>query len=175
MGKTSRVELFDTPSAPLASLLGTLRMVTKVTKSSARSVLTRLQLLPGHLSSRSDVYSFGVVLLEVISGLQSMDKSRPAGQHNLVQWAQPFFADKRRLYKLLDPRLEGRYSIRAAQTAADIAAKCLNFNPRQRPSMDEVVSMLTPLAEMSVQELNAVQASEKTPSGSSPEATLPKQ
>lgn len=42
--------------------------------------------MTGHLTARSDVYSFGVVLLELLTGKIAMDKGRPQGQHNLVQW-----------------------------------------------------------------------------------------
>ncbi|KAF7112301.1 hypothetical protein RHSIM_RhsimUnG0243400 [Rhododendron simsii] len=46
----------------------------------------------GQLTTRNDVYGFGVVLLEMLSGRKAMDKSRPSGEHNLVEWARlPFY------------------------------------------------------------------------------------
>ena len=72
----------------------------------------------GHLTSRSDVYSFGVVLLEMLTGRRSMDKNRPNGEHNLVEWARPHLGDRRRFYRLIDPRLEGHFSIKGVQKAA---------------------------------------------------------
>ncbi|KAK6155110.1 hypothetical protein DH2020_009358 [Rehmannia glutinosa] len=69
--------------------------------------------MTGHLTAKSDVYSFGVVLLELLSGRRSMDKSRPNGEHNLVEWARPYLGERRRFYRLIDPRLEGRFSIKA--------------------------------------------------------------
>ena len=74
--------------------------------------------VPGHLTSKSDVYSFGVVLLEMLTGRRSMDKSRPNGEHNLVAWARPYLVERRRFHRLIDPRLEGRFSIKGAQKAA---------------------------------------------------------
>ena len=99
----------------------------------------------GHLTSKSDVYSFGVVLLEMLTGRRSMDKNRPNGEHNLVEWARPHFGDKRRFYRILDPRLEGHFSIKGAQKAIQLAAQCLSRDPKSRPRMSEVVEALKPL------------------------------
>ncbi|XP_021905208.1 probable serine/threonine-protein kinase PIX7 isoform X2 [Carica papaya] len=101
--------------------------------------------MTGHLTSKSDVYSFGVVLLEMLTGRRSMDKNRPNGEHNLVEWARPHLLDKRRFYRLLDPRLEGHFSIGGAQKATQLAAQCLSRDPKARPRMSEVVETLKPL------------------------------
>ncbi|KAF4360863.1 hypothetical protein F8388_020016 [Cannabis sativa] len=99
----------------------------------------------GHLTSRSDVYSFGVVLLEMLTGRRSMDKNRPNGEHNLVEWARPHLGERRKFYKLIDPRLEGHFSIKGAQKAAQLASHCLSRDPKSRPLMSEVVEVLKPL------------------------------
>lgn len=101
--------------------------------------------MTGHLTSKSDVYSFGVVLLEMITGRRSMDKNRPNGEHNLVEWARPHLLDRKRFYRLVDPRLEGHFSIKGAQKATNLAACCLNRDPKARPLMSEVVEILKPL------------------------------
>ncbi|CAJ1931700.1 unnamed protein product [Sphenostylis stenocarpa] len=101
--------------------------------------------MTGHLTSKSDVYSFGVVLLEMLSGRRSMDKQRPNGEHNLVEWARPHLVERRKFYKLLDPRLDGHYSVKGAQKAAQLAAHCLSRDPKARPLMSEVVEALKPL------------------------------
>uniref|UniRef100_A0A0D3EFE8 Protein kinase domain-containing protein n=1 Tax=Brassica oleracea var. oleracea TaxID=109376 RepID=A0A0D3EFE8_BRAOL len=101
--------------------------------------------MTGHLTSKSDVYSFGVVLLEMLTGRRSMDKNRPNGEHNLVEWARPHLLDKRRFYKLLDPRLEGHFSIKGAQKVIQLAAQCLSRDPKVRPKMSDVVEALKPL------------------------------
>ncbi|XP_058112083.1 serine/threonine-protein kinase PBL35-like isoform X2 [Magnolia sinica] len=102
-----------------------------------------------HLTSKSDVYSFGVVLLEILTGRRSMDKKRPSGEQNLVAWARPYLGDKRKLFQLVDPRLELNYSIKGMQKVAQIAYCCLSRDPKSRPSMDEVVKGLTPLQDLS--------------------------
>lgn len=102
----------------------------------------------GHLTSKSDVYSFGVVLLEILTGRRSMDKKRPSGEQNLVAWARPYLADKRKLYQLVDPRLELNYSIKGVQKVAQLAYYCLGRDPKSRPSMDEIVKGLIPLQDL---------------------------
>ncbi|GMI99214.1 PBS1-LIKE 34 [Hibiscus trionum] len=101
--------------------------------------------MTGHLTSKSDVYSFGVVLLEMLTGRRSMDKNRPNGEHNLVEWSRPFLGERRRYYRLIDPRLEGRFSIKGAQKAIQLASQCLNRDSKARPQMSEVVEALKPL------------------------------
>ncbi|PSS23575.1 Receptor-like protein kinase [Actinidia chinensis var. chinensis] len=101
--------------------------------------------MTGHLTSRSDVYSFGVVLLEMLTGRRSMDKNRPNGEHNLVEWARPHLGERKRFYRIIDPRLEGHFSVKGAQKAAHLAARCLSRDPKLRPLMSEVVDALKPL------------------------------
>lgn len=101
--------------------------------------------MTGHLTSKSDVYSFGVVLLEMMSGRRSMDKNRPNGEHNLVEWARPLLGERQRFYKLVDPRLEGNFSVKGAQKAAQLARACLSRDPKARPLMSQVVEALKPL------------------------------
>lgn len=101
----------------------------------------------GHLTAKSDVYSFGVVLLEMISGRRAIDKNLPSGEHNLVEWAKPYISNKRRVFRVMDPRLEGQYSHSRAQAAATLAMQCLSIEPKCRPSMDEVVKALEQLQE----------------------------
>ncbi|KDO73502.1 hypothetical protein CISIN_1g014202mg [Citrus sinensis] len=101
-----------------------------------------------HLTSKSDVYSFGVVLLEILTGRRSMDKKRPSGEQNLVAWARQYLADKRKLYQIVDPRLELNYSLKGVQKVSQLAYNCLSRDPKSRPSMDEVVKVLTPLQDL---------------------------
>ncbi|KAJ4831057.1 putative serine/threonine-protein kinase pix7 [Turnera subulata] len=104
--------------------------------------------MTGHLTSKSDVYSFGVVLLEILTGRRSMDKKRPSGEQNLVAWARPYLADKRKLYQLVDPRLELNYSLKGVQKVSQLAYNCLSRDPKSRPTMDEVVKVLIPLQDL---------------------------
>ncbi|KAL0413993.1 UNVERIFIED_CONTAM: Receptor-like cytoplasmic kinase [Sesamum radiatum] len=101
----------------------------------------------GHLTARSDVYSFGVVLLEMLTGRRVLDKNRPHGEQNLIEWARPYLASKRRVLRVMDARLEGQYSPSGALRAATLAIKCLALEPKHRPTMDDVVKALEQLQE----------------------------
>ncbi|KAK6796561.1 hypothetical protein RDI58_004262 [Solanum bulbocastanum] len=96
----------------------------------------------GHLYVKSDVYGFGVVLLELLTGLRALDTKRPGGQHNLVDWMKPMLSNKRKLKSIMDARMEGQYSSKAATLTAQLTIKCLEGEPKKRPSMKEVVEVL---------------------------------
>ncbi|OAY41333.1 receptor-like cytoplasmic kinase 176 [Manihot esculenta] len=121
-------------------------------------------LATGHLTAKSDVYSFGVVLLEMLSGRRAIDKNRPLGQHNLVEWAKPYLASKRRIFRVLDARLNGQYSLSQAQKVANLALQCLD-EPKFRPDMDEVVKTLVQLQESNKKENNPITHGEKKNGG----------
>lgn len=103
----------------------------------------------GHLTAKSDVYSFGVVLLEMLTGRRVLDKNRPPGEHNLIEWAKPYLGSKRRIFHVMDARIKGQYSIAGALRAATLAIKCLAVEPKYRPNMDEVVRGLEQLMDLS--------------------------
>ncbi|CAI5476915.1 unnamed protein product [Closterium sp. Yama58-4] len=101
----------------------------------------------GHLTAKSDVYAFGVVLLELLCGRRAVDIDRPGDEKNLVFWAKPFLADRKRVGEIVDPRLEGRFSHKGALKLA-VAAHCCLQDAKSRPSMADMVQTLTALMEM---------------------------
>ncbi|CAL9104393.1 unnamed protein product [Musa textilis] len=102
----------------------------------------------GHLTARSDVYGFGVVLLEMLVGKKAMDKSRPTEERNLVDWARPFLIHTRKVLKIIDPRMEGQYSRKAAMAVAGLVHRCLSQLPKGRPAMNQVVETLESIQEL---------------------------
>ncbi|GMY11096.1 probable serine/threonine-protein kinase PIX13 [Fagus crenata] len=96
----------------------------------------------GHLYVKSDVYGFGVVLLEMLTGLRALDTKRPNGQQNLVEWLKPCLSNRRKMKNLMDARMEGQYSSKAALQAAQLTLNCLESDPKNRPAMKEVVETL---------------------------------
>lgn len=102
-------------------------------------------LATGHLTTKSDVYSFGVVLLEMLSGRRAIDKNRPSGEHKLVEWSKPYLANKRKVYRIMDNRLEGQYTMDTAQKVANVALRCISLEPKLRPKMEDVVKELEQL------------------------------
>ncbi|KAJ6919150.1 hypothetical protein NC651_013186 [Populus alba x Populus x berolinensis] len=103
----------------------------------------------GHLYVKSDVYGFGVVLLEMLSGQRALDWKRPTGQRNLVEWLKPLLSHKKKLKTtIMDSRIEGQYSSKAMVQAAQLTLKCLKADPKDRPSMKEVVEVLEQIEAM---------------------------
>lgn len=102
----------------------------------------------GHLYVKSDVYGFGVVMLEMLSGQRALDPNRPNGQLNLVDWAKPYLADRRKVARLMDPRFEGQYNSKQALQAAQLTLHCLEGEPRSRPSTKEVLETLEQIESM---------------------------
>ncbi|KAL3538970.1 hypothetical protein ACH5RR_002336 [Cinchona calisaya] len=79
----------------------------------------------------NDVYGFGVILMEMLTGV-----SAKAGR-------QPRFGiESRNLESIMDPRLDGKYASEAAAQIVQLALKCIQILPEDRPSMKEVVDTL---------------------------------
>ncbi|KAJ3692032.1 hypothetical protein LUZ60_012382 [Juncus effusus] len=104
--------------------------------------------LTGHLTTKSDVYSFGVVLLELLTGRIPVDMKRPPGEGVLVTWALPLLTDREKVVRIMDPALEGQYSMKDAVQVAAIAAMCVQPEADYRPLMADVVQSLVPLVKM---------------------------
>ncbi|KAM1033834.1 hypothetical protein ACFX13_038071 [Malus domestica] len=102
----------------------------------------------GHLYVKSDVYGFGVVLLEMLTGLQAVDSNRPSCAYSLVDWARPSLHKKKLLKNIMDPGLGEEYSLKGAFQAADLILKCLEPDPKSRPSMEEVLTVLEKINEI---------------------------
>lgn len=101
----------------------------------------------GRASLKSDVFSFGVVLLELITGRQPIHKSTSKGEESLVIWATPRLQDSSRVIsELPDPRLKGNFLEEEMYIMAYLAKECLLLDPDSRPTMSEVVQILSTIA-----------------------------
>ncbi|KAK4274677.1 hypothetical protein QN277_017866 [Acacia crassicarpa] len=95
----------------------------------------------GMLNERSDVYSFGVLIMEIISGRNPVDYSRPPGEVNVVEWLKSMVAN-RNAEAVLDPRLPEKPSSRALKRALLVALRCVDSNAQKRPKMGHIIHML---------------------------------
>ncbi|KAH7296452.1 hypothetical protein KP509_26G023400 [Ceratopteris richardii] len=101
----------------------------------------------GHLTTKNDVYAFGILLLEILTGRRAIDYSQPSAEQNLLEWAIPYLMDKHKAYRIIDPQLEGRYSMKGARRIINLVCQCLVAESKLRPEMKNVVEILEPLQE----------------------------
>ncbi|KAL0366244.1 UNVERIFIED_CONTAM: putative serine/threonine-protein kinase [Sesamum radiatum] len=95
----------------------------------------------GMLNERSDVYSFGILIMEIITGRNPVDYSRPPGEVNLVDWLKTMVSN-RNAEGVLDPKLLEKPSSRALKRTLLVALRCVDPNAQKRPKMGHVVHML---------------------------------
>ncbi|XWS45255.1 hypothetical protein CRYUN_Cryun15aG0120700 [Craigia yunnanensis] len=95
----------------------------------------------GMLNERSDAYSFGILIMEIITGRNPVDYSRPPEEVNLIEWLKKMVA-KRNPEGVLDPKLPEKPTSRALKRALLVALRCVDPNAQKRPKMGHVVHML---------------------------------
>ncbi|KAG7536088.1 Protein kinase domain [Arabidopsis suecica] len=103
----------------------------------------------GHLTSKCDVWGYGVFLYELITGRRPIDRKKPEREQDLLEWVKPYLSNTRKFNRIVDPELEGKYSIKSVQKLAVVANKCLARDPEARPKMSEVLKMVTKIVEAS--------------------------
>ncbi|KAK7380211.1 hypothetical protein VNO78_32711 [Psophocarpus tetragonolobus] len=99
----------------------------------------------GDVSEKCDVYSFGVLLLVIVSGRRPLQVSgSPMSEFqraNLLSWAR-HCARNGKLVELVDESIEF-LDKEQALLCIKVALLCLLKSPARRPSMKEVVGMLS--------------------------------
>ncbi|XP_008788535.2 probable serine/threonine-protein kinase PBL1 [Phoenix dactylifera] len=121
----------------------------EITKSTAATANLSVETLEkGLLTPKSNVWSFGIVLLELLTGRKNLDTRYQREERNIVKWSRPFLADDHRLSLIIDPRIQGRFPPKAARTVADIALKCLQKDPSERPTMRAIMESLKNVQDM---------------------------
>uniref|UniRef100_A0ACD5TRX3 Uncharacterized protein n=1 Tax=Avena sativa TaxID=4498 RepID=A0ACD5TRX3_AVESA len=95
----------------------------------------------GGISYKSDVYSFGMLVLEMVSGRRNSDPSSESqNEVYLPEWIYEKVIIGEELVATLEMTIEEKEKVRQL---AIVALWCIQWNPRNRPSMTKVVNMLT--------------------------------
>ncbi|XP_068655263.1 lysM domain receptor-like kinase 4 [Aristolochia californica] len=107
----------------------------------------------GLVSANVDVYAFGVVMLETVSG----KKAVIVGERRDVFLAEAFIdfmseeeALGERTEDFIDPFLHGKYPLDLAMLIFKLIGSCLSRDPENRPSMVEIVQVLSKLLDASL-------------------------
>ncbi|PSS16241.1 Calcium/calmodulin-regulated receptor-like kinase [Actinidia chinensis var. chinensis] len=89
-------------------------------------------------TKKSDVYSFGVLLFELIAG-----RNPQQGLMEYVELAAMSIEEKVGWEEIVDSRLDGNFDEQELNDTAALAYKCVNRAPRKRPSMRDIVQVLS--------------------------------
>ncbi|WOH16010.1 hypothetical protein DCAR_0935559 [Daucus carota subsp. sativus] len=90
------------------------------------------------LTRKSDVYALGVVLFEVLCGRPAVYKNPDNERINLAGWAQQCFKEKC-LGEIIDPGIKANVNPDSLEMFVKVAIQCLHIEPKQRPTMAQVV------------------------------------
>ncbi|KAG6392490.1 hypothetical protein SASPL_146712 [Salvia splendens] len=97
-------------------------------------------IVKGQLTEKADVYSYGVLVLEIVCGRKNNAFVEDSG--SLLQTVWKLFKTDR-LAETVDPSLKGDFPPAEASKVLKIGLLCAQASVAQRPSMVDVVRMLT--------------------------------
>ncbi|KAK3143347.1 hypothetical protein QOZ80_4AG0299240 [Eleusine coracana subsp. coracana] len=106
----------------------------------------------GQLTKKADIYSFGVLVLEIVSG-RSSSRSLLDDEKVLIEKAWEYYEAKR-LKELVDPTL-GDYPEDEVIRYIKVALFCVQAAAARRPSMPQVLTMLSKPIRINESELTA--------------------
>ncbi|XP_008244328.1 PREDICTED: calcium/calmodulin-regulated receptor-like kinase 1 [Prunus mume] len=96
-----------------------------------------------NFTKKSDVYSFGVLLFELIAG-----RNPQQGLMEYVELAAMNTEGKVGWEEIVDSRLNGNCHMQELNEVAALAYKCVNRAPKKRPSMRDIVQVLSRMLKM---------------------------
>ncbi|KAL2895515.1 Serine/threonine-protein kinase BSK1 [Bienertia sinuspersici] len=121
--------LFDENGDPRLSCFGLMK-----NSRDGKSYSTNLAYTPqSRVTPESVIFSFGTVLLDLLSG-----------KHIPPSHALDMIRGKNILV-LMDSHLEGNFSNEEATVVFNLASQCLQYEPRERPNVKDLVTTLAPL------------------------------
>ncbi|KAJ0966889.1 hypothetical protein J5N97_023806 [Dioscorea zingiberensis] len=95
----------------------------------------------GQLTKKADVYSFGVFILEILSGRSSSKGTQSETDQSLLEWTWQLY-EEGKLIELVDPNLK-EYPEEEIKRYIKVALFCTQSATARRPSMTQVVQMLS--------------------------------
>ncbi|KAG0587010.1 hypothetical protein KC19_2G134200 [Ceratodon purpureus] len=106
-------------------------------------------IMRGQLSEKVDVFSYGVLLMEIVTGKITTSRSRSGTMYFLLDEIRGAYlrsceaSDEDLLLRLVDARLIGRFDKDEVARVLKVALLCTSDRPSIRPSISEVILMLT--------------------------------
>ncbi|XP_052183033.1 LRR receptor-like serine/threonine-protein kinase FEI 1 [Diospyros lotus] len=94
----------------------------------------------GRATEKSDVYSFGVLLLEIVTGKRPTDPCFVKHGLNVVGWMNTLLRENR-MEDVVDRRCTDA-DADTVEAVIEIAARCTDANPDDRPTMQQVLQLL---------------------------------
>ncbi|XP_057866875.2 probable receptor-like protein kinase At2g42960 isoform X1 [Cryptomeria japonica] len=136
-GRVFLKDIYNFPSYETCSIFGTCGYVDP---ESRQTLIVTL---------KTDIYSFGVLLLNVVSGRPAMGTN----ESTLLSEQALKLLGEDRLTELIDPRLLDREGLINSSTilrTIKIALSCIEFDSERRPSVSQVLKMLSSEEEISI-------------------------
>ncbi|KAI3680390.1 hypothetical protein L2E82_50376 [Cichorium intybus] len=95
----------------------------------------------GGVSHKSDVYSYGMLILEMVGGRKNVDGGVGSG-HTSEIYFPDYIYERLKKDEFLLNSLTTLEENNNARKMTIVGLWCIQTNPKQRPSIDEVIEML---------------------------------